>query len=334
MKTTAIFILSLTLLFTILSNETKAQNPLFLNSVVSNNIDFILDTDPDDFVSLTFIGLDDKEMPSSLTSVLFDVNTFVFEATFASGPSVEIWCHSSFPSQIAAQEYADKLCPRLGKLPNVHRDMLHHVVIHNGDATAFAETQGNFFVLYSDNMDDRISTNDLEETVFHESVHASIQETYENSPLWLNAQAADPACITDYGQASPNIEDMAESALFAYTFLIHPGRLAANIENWLIQNNSNRLAFFHPIYLPGSVGLTEEHVINIPAYPNPTSGTVILILEDVEKDSDLKIYSITGTLLKSIKAKQGQNEIELATLSNGVYLLSLEGYKTIRIIKE
>lgn len=116
-----------------------AQDPLFPNSVVSNDIDFILDTDPDDFLNLEFLGLEDKEMPDSQSDILFDENTFIFEASFANGESVEIWCHSSFGSQSAAQEYADKLCPRLGKLPLLHRDMLHHVVIHNGDATAFAE---------------------------------------------------------------------------------------------------------------------------------------------------------------------------------------------------
>ena len=65
-----------------LSSQTKAGEPLFPNSVVSNDIDFIVDTDPDVFTSLAFIGREDKEMPGSASGDLFDEDTFVFEATF------------------------------------------------------------------------------------------------------------------------------------------------------------------------------------------------------------------------------------------------------------
>jgi len=315
------------------SNVTKAGNPLFPNSVVSNDIDFIIDTDPDVFTNLTYIGQEDKEMPDSRSDNLFDVNTFVFEATFSDGYVVEIWCHSSFNSRAGAQEYAEKLCPRLGKLPRIHRNMLDHVVIHTGDATAFAETEGHFFVLYSDNMDDRLSTHDLEETVFHESVHASIQSIYESDAVWINAQSADPSFVTDYAQSRPSLEDMPESALFAYTFITHPGRLSKEIENWLSENIPNRLEFFRTIYpnSPSDVRTVTNEFIH--AYPNPTNGKLTIMLEDKDIDSRINIFSITGILLKSQKTKQGRNEIDLGELSDGVYLLSTSDEKTLRITK-
>ncbi len=330
-----ISILTCLLFVTFISTITKAQSPLFPNSVVSNDIDFILDTDPDTFTSLAFIGLDNKEMPGSESGNLFDENTFVFEASFSSGTSLEIWCHSSFLTQEAAQEYAEKLCPRLGKLPTFKRDLLDHVVIHNGDSGAFAEIEGNFFVLYSDNMDARISTNDLEETVFHETVHASIQEIYGGTPAWTNAQAADPAFVTEYGQSLPDLEDMAESALFAYTYIKYPGRLSADIENWLIENIPNRLEFFCNIYTGCSTGLSGEiSGANISVYPNPMDGKFTIFLEELEKDSYIDIFNITGKLIKSIKAKQGQNEINLEEFVNGLYFLSVPGYQISRIIKQ
>ncbi len=317
----------------IVSNETQAGDPLFPNSVVSNDIDFILDTDPDAFTSLAFLGREDKEMPGNGGN-LVDEDTFVFEATFLDGDKLEIWCHSSFITQETAQEYADKLCPRLGKLPDVQRDMLAHVVINKGDHTAFAETQGHFFVLYSENMDDRISTHDLEETVFHESVHASLQDIYESDTAWTNAQAADPSFVTVYAQNNPDLEDMPETALFAYTMITHPGRLSADIEEWLNENIPNRLAFFSTIYPPGITGTFEipEHIT--PAYPNPTNGNLNVFIEDTKQDSFINIFSVTGTLVKSVKAKQGQNEIDLGKLSNGIYLLSAPGHKITRIIKQ
>lgn len=330
-----IFIFNFLLFLAVVSNEIKAQDPLFPNSVVSNDIDFILETDSDDFVSLAFIGLDDKEMPDSQSDILFDEDTFVFEATFSNGEKLEIWCHSSFLTQSAAQEYAEKLCPRLGKLPHIQRNILDHVVIHNGNETAFAETEGHFFVLYSENMDARISTNDLEETVFHESVHASLQDTYENDPVWTNAQAADPAFVTEYAQSLPGLEDMPETALFAYAFITYPGRLSMDIENWLTENIPNRLEFFRTIYpAPPMSGIDDVYELNITAHPNPTNDRFTVMLEEVEKNGRINIYNIEGLLVKSIRAKEGQNELELGELSSGVYLLSVSGYKTSRIIKE
>ena len=61
------------------------------------------------------------------------------------------------------------------------RRMLDHVVIHRGNATAFAEYLGHFFVLYSANIKVRIRNHDLEETVFHEAVHATLDYKYTRS---------------------------------------------------------------------------------------------------------------------------------------------------------
>ncbi len=235
------------------SNEDKRKSnlavpPLFKNSIVSTDIDFITECDADSFKSYVYIGQQEKEMPDSRNDILFDKKAYVFESTFANGKKVGIWAHSSFGSKAAAEEYVVKLNPRLGKLPELMRDKVSHVIIHKGDATAFAESEGNFFVLYSDNMDVRISNNDLEETVFHESVHASLDFTYANSTGWKNAQNADGNFITQYGKDNPKLEDLAETAIFAYTMIKNPGRLSKDIEDWVNKNNPNKFAFFKTIY--------------------------------------------------------------------------------------
>ncbi len=317
-----------------LVTEIQAQSPLFPNSVVSNDIDFILETDPDVFMELSFIGLDDKEMPDSQSDVLFDEDTFIFETSFSTGESIEIWCHSSFGTQELAEEYAEKLGPRLGKLPSIHREYLDHVVIHNGNATAFAEEQANFFVLYSENMDNRISTNDLEETVFHESVHASYQLMYVATPEWLNAQSMDVTFVTEYAQNFPEREDMAESALFAYTFITHPGRLSEDVENWLMENIPNRIEFFRGIYQSTTSTLdSKADEIDFNVFPNPTSNKVSVIVNTTDGDEFIKVVNTSGDLVKQIKMVHGVNTIELGELSNGVYFIYLSESEQVRIIK-
>jgi len=43
----------------------------------------------------------------------------------------------------------------------------------------------------------------------------------------------------------------AESALFAYTVLKHPGRLSVEIERWVKANMKHRLAFFRTVFQSG-----------------------------------------------------------------------------------
>ena len=230
------------------TEEIQAVPPLFINSIVSTEIDFIQEEDSNSFINIQYLGQDDKEMPDSRTNELFDIGTYIFEVNFSNGGSIEIWAHSSFGGESAAQEYADKLTDRLGKLPEFMRDIISHVVLHKGNAGAFAESEANFFVLYSDNMDIRINNNDLEETVFHESVHATLDSDYLQNNNWLQAQIRDNTFITQYAKDNPDKEDMAESALFAYTMIKYPGRLSVDIEQWVHANIPNRYAFFESIF--------------------------------------------------------------------------------------
>jgi hypothetical protein len=317
--------------------QVPASSPLFINSVVSTTIDFIMTTDPDAFVSITYVGRFDKEMPDSRNDNLLDKQTYVYKAKFSNNKVVEIWCHSSFGSQTASKGYADKLCPRLGKLPALMRDKLSHVVIHKGNAGAFAEAEGNFFVLYSDNMDVRISNNDLEETVFHESVHASLDLTHSATVAWKKAQTDDVNFITNYAMDNPNLEDLAETTLFAYTMILYPGRLSANIETWAKTHIPNRLNYIKTKIFPNLVPVAlEESVqdaaLELKAYPNPSNGQIAIWVDYIEPNGRLFIMTSTGKLVKTVECIKGQNKLDLIDLPKGVYFATLLGYSSSKII--
>ncbi|SFD34664.1 hypothetical protein [Algibacter pectinivorans] len=224
--------------------------PLFNNSIVSTKIDFIKSSDPDAFLNLSYKGQEKKEMPDSRSNQLFDQNTYVFEAIFTDNIKIEIWVHSSFASTSVAQQYASKVAGPLGKLPNLMRTKINHIVLLKGDGTNSSEDEGGFIILYSDKIDTRIVNNDLEETVFHESAHVSFDIPYVKSGnTWKQLQTNDNNnFITVYAKNNPNREDLAEFALFAYTMIVHPNRLSSEIEDWVETNNPNRLAFFKTIF--------------------------------------------------------------------------------------
>lgn len=215
---------------TAIATTAEAQHPLFANSVASNDLDFIRPGDADAYVCLRYAGRARVEMPDKRGGDLFADRTHIFRAGFRDGAEIPIWVHRDIGSQARAEDYAAKAGWALGQLPSYMRIALTRVVIHAGNETAFAEDQGGFFVLYSQNMDMRIRNNDLEETVFHESVHATLDRRILIDPAWRLAQRSDPGFVTGYAAALPEKEDLAESALFAWALIHHPGRLPAGVE--------------------------------------------------------------------------------------------------------
>lgn len=332
------------LLLVVLSIKVSAQtppkaSPLFNNSIVATAIDFIKTSDTDALLNVQFIGQESKEMPDSRNDILFDNNTFVFKANFSDNTTIEIWCHSSFGTSAAAKEYADKLAPRLGKLPDFMRNNVNHVVVHKGDEGAFAESEANFFVLYSDNMDVRIENNDLEETVFHEAVHASLDLLHLNKTGWVNAQTKDGNFITNYASENVFQEDFAETMLFVYTMVKHPKRLTENLEDWVNTHLPNRYNYITENVLPRTLSVNnfsaDAGVSVLDIYPNPSDKEVQVVLQNsINKKEQIHIYTLTGKLVKSIKIFRENNKIDVSSLSTGVYYVHVKGYKLAKLLKK
>ena len=239
----------LSILFVICVGGQVLAGPIFPNSVVSNDLEFIQTNDQSVFSCVAFQGTKRAEMPDKRRDELFDPGAFIYVTNYKDGTSVGLWAHSDFGSQAATLKSVEPVAQAIGKLPTVMRSKLGHVVIHKGDETAFGEADGHFFVVYSDNIHTCIRNHDLEETVFHESVHATLDARYLRNRAWRTAQRADGAFVTEYAADLPNKEDMAESALFAWALLVHPGRLPQNVETLVRQIMPNRLVFFEDLFL-------------------------------------------------------------------------------------
>jgi hypothetical protein len=228
----------------------SAASPLYRSSVVGTDFDFITENDSSAFERLEYVGFKEFEMPDKRrTGKPLRQDAYVFNAYFTDGTKVGIALDKDFGSRQAAEQDAMRYTPPLGKLPSLYRQKLRHIVVHKGgaDTTAFAEDQGHFFVIYSDNATKRIRTHDLEETFFHEGTHASIQSSYLRGTAWNNAKARDNGYITDYAKKNDQ-EDFAESALFAYTLIYHPERFPPAERAKIEKQIPNRITFFRNVY--------------------------------------------------------------------------------------
>lgn len=123
----------------------ETNPPIFDNSVVSNDIDFITSEDPSYYQSLKFLGRAQREMPDKRSEQLLDHSAFVFEVTF-SDCIIPIWAHNTFQNQQIAEKYVRMLTAPLGQLPAIMRTRLSHVVVQQGNVPAYAEDEGNFLV--------------------------------------------------------------------------------------------------------------------------------------------------------------------------------------------
>ncbi len=227
---------------------TAIAEPLFKNSVVSNNLDFIREDDPEESFCLQYLGTTTAEVPDKRSDVLFVDDVRMFRATFADDEIVQIFVHPDVGTSEQATVLVDPVIRAVARLPTQMRARLSHIVIHQGSDAAFSEDVGRFFVMYSENIKSRVSTRDISETVFHESVHATLDVPHASSAAWLTAQKADARFITEYAAGKPSQEDMAESALFAWAIIKHPGRLPPEIEAKTKALMPHRLAYFKTLF--------------------------------------------------------------------------------------
>lgn len=232
---------SCVLLVILVCFQANAQD--YTTSIVGTDFDIITDDDPSCFVALDYKGIQRTEMPDKTNNNELFQPAHVFIASYSDKTDVSIAVDVSIETEKAATAEALLLATRLGKLPIALRSGVRRLVVHEGgkDTTAFSDD--GLIVIYSANAKQRISTNDLEETLFHESVHAAWDRKYATSRDWQRAQAADGTFATMYAKQKPALEDLAESALFAYAVIRHPDRLPAKDRKQIKRNIPARIRY-------------------------------------------------------------------------------------------
>lgn len=99
----------------------------------------------------------------------------------------------------------------------------------------------------------------------------------------------------------------------------------ASTNNW---ENSNLILNY---YTTGTVGVNElSSPGSLVFYPCPVASQLHVY---AGADQDAELWSAEGRLIMAIRVKKGANTIDLSEISNGLYLIRLDG-KTGKVIKE
>lgn len=223
-KTAVISGLSIFLLWSCdYSADTSTKKQPLYDATVDTVFDIIRDSDESSFLCLVYAGRGDRQIWDKRVNDEPIVETFLFKARYRDAKDIEIAVNSEFGSREVAAAEAATYVVALGQIPSVLRSGIDIFSIHKGHE-GFHAGSGKI-VVYAETARDLIDANHLEESIFHEAVHASWDNRHRNSAGWLSAQQADGRFMTRYGQSNPDQEDLAESALFAYGIIHYLDRI-------------------------------------------------------------------------------------------------------------
>lgn len=228
-------------------SATAQENPPF-TSTVDTVFDIIRTDDPSTLSCLRDAGRGARQIWDKRLEDEPVVEAYLFNAFYSDGTVTEIAINPEFGDPDSARAEAERYAAPLGRLPTSLRVGVKRLSVHDG-AEGFHAGTGQM-VAYARTTDRRIADDHLEETLFHEAVHASWDARHRLAPEWVAAQQADGRFMTRYAASSPEREDLAETALFAFALLHHPDRLPPADSQDVRNAVPNRIAYIRELLPP------------------------------------------------------------------------------------
>jgi hypothetical protein len=203
--------------------------------------DIYRDGDPSAFDSLAYRGRGARKMFDRRAGRRVENEAYLFEATFTDGLTLELRGNPEF-TRARCEDLARCYMIAFGQIPTELRRGVTSFDLHDGDRP-FGGGGGN--VLVHAGMGERYRRDGiLTETLFHETVHATIDRRWARDAEWLAAQASDAAFVSEYAQQHPRREDLAETLLLSIALDQRPGRLPEGVAEVLRATIPHRQAFF------------------------------------------------------------------------------------------
>ena len=192
--------------------------------------------DPSVLRSVEYAGRGDRVIWDYRVMDWITVDAYLFNARIGAR-DVEFQVNSEFGSEAAARVEVDAYAADIGRLPAVLLSNLAKVHVNAGrpahpEAATFQPRRvfgGNRFdqsiTIHTGTGEEYRQDGFLEEVLFHEGAHVSVDGAVVNDPAWHAAQGADGEFISDYARDNPDREDVAESILPYFAARFRPDRL-------------------------------------------------------------------------------------------------------------
>lgn len=209
--------------------------------------DIITEADPTTFVKLTDAGRAVRTMFDRRVDNFITVNAYLFDASYSDGLRIEVQVNPEFGSVEAARTEAATYAPVIGRLPNYLRADVETASIHEG-VQPFGGGNNNLLI-HVGQADAYVADGILEETLFHEASHTSMDSRHANAAGWLAAQTADGEFISTYARDNPTREDVAESLLPWFALRYRADRISQTDADKFAATIPHRIAYFDGLEL-------------------------------------------------------------------------------------
>lgn len=198
--------------------------------------------DPSTFTKLLDKGQAERSMFDRRLNGFTTYNAFLFEAVYSDSAPIEIQVNPEFQTVAAAREQAEKYARCFGQLPQILRSEVKSSWIHMGDKPYGG---GNHNILIHTDQTlfyERLGV--LEEALFHEATHTSIDSSHALAKGWVAAQNRDPAFASGYALNNPGREDLSESYLLYFALRYRPVSLPQGAKALIENGMPARMAYF------------------------------------------------------------------------------------------
>ena len=179
------------------------------------------------------------------------VNAYLFDARIR-GRDIEFQVNPEFGSETAARSEVDVFAPALGRLPAVLLSRAEKVHVNAGDGLFGGNWDDRSFLIHTGYGRGLLRDGFLEEVLFHEGAHVSVDGVHASAPGWRAAQQADGGFVSDYARDHPDREDVAESVLPYFAVRFVPSRLSRQQREAIEAAIPNRVRYFEEQRLDGT----------------------------------------------------------------------------------
>lgn len=193
--------------------------------------------DPSTFIQAIPAGVGSRQMFDRRVNDWVVLDALLFTALFTDGEAIEVQVNPEF-SAAEALEKAQFYGHAIGQLPLMLRVDVKTSWIHKGDQ-AFGGGNNNILIHTDATGYHGVW---LEETLYHEACHTSLDSRLAQTADWLNAQSSDGEFISTYARDNPIREDVAESCLMHFALRHRDERISESVKATVNTTILNRLA--------------------------------------------------------------------------------------------
>ena len=205
--------------------------------------DLLVPSDPTSLQGVMYAGRGDRLIYDRRPDAWITVNAYLFSARYG-GVELEFQVNPEFGSREAARAEVDTYASALGRLPAVLLSRARKVQINAGNELFGGNWHDRSFLIHTEYGEGRIRDGFLEEVLFHEGGHVSLDGAHAGAAGWLAAQEADSVFISEYARDHPDREDVAESILPYFAVRYRAERLIEADRSAILTAIPNRLAYF------------------------------------------------------------------------------------------